>query len=470
MEQSTQKDERLRHEEELMTEIVTTKEKIAQKERDIKASERAIKQIEQSRTWKFGRMFRFFNKLFRSEAKEQLLAERNRLREKLVEKNEQLITLREETEAMRLLDERTNKYRITETIRALKQSGELLPYIDRVVTDKEQIDENYKEALTYAARLYMNEEEPYKRAIYEKIFAGLSIEQIPELMIRIGLVDEAVPLVNASSFRASLSMRMRKKQLHDHLPEFALDDKRTAYDFAKVLQLNVPKIDETIYDVAHLPEKTGVAIKPADAAGARGVYLVHDVDDIYDVRHAKKLTSYQMLVEAMQKDLVTGAVAADEWIVEELIYENRTLKTPARDIKFYAFYGKVGLVLEIVRDPELRQCWWLRDGTRITTGKYDDQLFVGSGVTEAEIQLAEKVSAQIPAPFIRIDFLRSEDGLVFGEFTPKPGNYDDFDQKTDQLLGDYFLEAEGRLTNDLLNGKQFESFQQFIRETERLNV
>src|SRR5690625_2247532 len=287
-----------------MTEIVTTKEKIAQKERDIKASERAIKQIEQSRTWKFGRMFRFFNKLFRSEAKEQLLAERNRLQEKLVEKNEQLMKLREETETMRLLDERANKYTLTETVRTLKNNGKLLPYIERIVADKQKIDENYKEALTYAARLYMNEELPYKRAIYEQIFAGLSIEQIPEIMIRIGLTDEAVPLVNASSFRASLSMRMRKKQLQRSLPEFALDDKRTAFKFAKQMQLNVPEIDETVYDIDRIPEKTGVAIKPVDAAGARGDYLVHDEDDIYDVRHAKKLKRYQMLIESMQKNIV----------------------------------------------------------------------------------------------------------------------------------------------------------------------
>jgi hypothetical protein len=65
------------------------------------------------------------------------------------------------------------------------------------------------------------------------------------------------------------------------------------------------------------------------------------------------------------------------------------------------------------------------------------------------------MSKEIPTPFIRIDFLKTEKELVFGEFTPKPGNYDEFDQSTNQWLGDYFLEAEGRLMADLLHGKQF---------------
>lgn len=454
----------------LMTEIVATEEKIVRKERERKQQERKIKQIEQSRTWKFGRIFRSLQKLFRSEETEQIRAERDQLKKIVAEKNDEIIKLREETEKMRLLDQKATTYGLEQAMRTLKEDGELLSFVEQIAHDKKEIDENYKEALTYIARLYMNEELPYKRAIYEKIFAGLSIEQIPELMMRIGLTEEAVPLVNASSFRASLSQRMRKKQLHDSLPEFALDDKQTAYEFAKMLQLKVPKVDEKTYKASDISEKTGVVIKPVDAAGARGVYLVHDEEDIYDVRHGKKLVSYQMLQEAMQRDLVTEAVPNDEWMIEELIYENRTLKTPARDIKFYCFYGKVGLILEIIREPELRQCWWLRDGTRITTGKYDDQLFIGDGVTEREIELAEKVSAEIPAPFVRIDFLRSEDGLVFGEFTPKPGNYDDFDQETDQLLGDYFLEAEGRLTSDLLNGKQFTTFQRFTREKEQLNA
>jgi hypothetical protein len=102
----------------------------------------------------------------------------------------------------------------------------------------------------------------------------------------------------------------------------------------------------------------------------------------------------------------------------------------------------------------------------VRTGKYDEDLFKGQGAIQSELDLASDISLKIPAPFIRIDFLRSDNGLVFGEFTPKPGNYDDFDEKTDKWLGDYFLEAQGRLNNDLLYGKDFSAFQQFAQHNE----
>src|SRR5699024_10295225 len=131
---------------------------------------------------------------------------------------------------------------------------------------------------------------------------------------------------------------------------------------------------------------------------------------------------------------------------------------PARDLKFYMFYGKVGVVLEIIRDPEVRHCWWNGNGERIFTGKYEESLFHGKGITPEEISMIESLSEEIPAPFVRIDFLTLEKGIVFGEFTPKPGDYDDFNIETDLLLGDYYLDAQARLEADLLQGKQFTAF------------
>ena len=120
--------------------------------------------------------------------------------------------------------------------------------------------------------------------------------------------------------------------------------------------------------------------------------------------------------------------------------------------------------MEISRYPELKYCWWTVNGERVRTGKYNNDLFKGKGCTEEEIELANQISLTIPAPFIRIDFLRSNNGLVFGEFTPKPGNYDEFDEATDKWLGDYFMEAEGRLLQDLLNGKKFSYFDEMINK------
>src|SRR5699024_10454384 len=103
-------------------------------------------------------------------------------------------------------------------------------------------------------------------------------------------------------------------------------------------------------------------------------------------------------------------------------------------------------------------CWWLPTGKRVDTGKYEESLFLGHGVTKEEIEMVEALSKNIPAPFLRIDFLAAEDKLVFGEFTPTPGNYEEFSQPIDQLLVAQFLAAEARLVNDLLRGNRFEVY------------
>src|SRR5699024_9238891 len=180
----------------------------------------------------------------------------------------------------------------------------------------------------------------------------------PEFMIRAGLTDSPISLRHTSSFRGSLSSRMRQKQLTGTLPEWYLDDKQTAYNFVKQFHIQVPKLDTLVYTIETLPEREEVVIKPVDAAGARGVYLIHAQDNIFDVRNAQTLHNFAQLQEAMKRDLTSGAVEEDAWLIEQLIYENKRQLLPARDMKFYSFYGKVGLILEIVRDPEIRHTWW----------------------------------------------------------------------------------------------------------------
>src|SRR5699024_2642345 len=121
-----------------------------------------------------------------------------------------------------------------------------------------------------------------------------------------------------------------------------------------------------------LPESDGIVIKPADGAGARGVYIIHDESDIIDVKQSKSIKGYNELYESMKDDLASGAVANDAWLIESIVYENSMDRMTGRDLKFYCFYGKVGLILEIIRYPEIRHCWWTRDFKRVTTGKYDE--------------------------------------------------------------------------------------------------
>src|SRR5699024_8417271 len=117
--------------------------------------------------------------------------------------------------------------------------------------------------------------------------------------------------------------------LQGFLPEMLLDDKQLAYRFMKQLNIRTPRISEENYTFQTLPEKSGVAIKPVDGAGARGVYLVYDNDDIIDIKQSKKISNWQILKKDMERDIEAGRVSKDEWFTEELILENKEAKRPA---------------------------------------------------------------------------------------------------------------------------------------------
>lgn len=438
----------------LMREQLRKRAQISRADLQMAASKKRIGQIKDSNTWKSAGPLRQLIRKSSSSGQQEIDA----LKASLEHTQQALLETKAALHNASLDDRAMNSIQIQNTIRSAMADGALIDYIEQAVAQKQQHDDNYNEALAYAGRLFMGEEAASRHAVYSELMKALKIEDIPEFMIRDGLTEAPLPLEPAASFRASLNMRIRQQQLSGTLPEWMLDDKQRAYDFIDRLGFRRPWAAEESYTASELPKMHSVVIKPAAGAGSRGVYIVHDFDDIIDIKRSVKLTGWDALVQSMNEDLRTNQVSDDRWNIEELIMEDVKHSIPAADVKFYSFYGTVGLVLEIIRYPELKYCWWTADGQRVHTGKYEDEPFKGKGITPQEVQMASYISGQIPAPFTRIDFLRSEDGLVFGEFTPKPGNYDGFDTPTDQWMGDYFLEAQGRFEQDLLDHKAFTAF------------
>lgn len=449
-------------EQELIKEIINKEAQINKAKREKLSFEKKIKDIEKSKTWRFSKPIRNIFSFFSRSKKQQTIQYIRELEKKLESTQKELYSTKDTVNELLLDDRKINSYQIAKMIRDLKDEGKIINFIDHILEMKSKHEENYRHALVYSARMFINEPNKYRNFVYSKALSGLTIEEIPEFMIRGGLSDSPIPLKAATSFRASLNMRMRQKQLVDSLPEWLLDDKRTAYEFLEVLGVRIPWTSSETYRAEELPRKKMSVIKPTDGAGSRGVYLIYESDDIIDVKQSKQINSWDTLLNRMKKDILMGWVRQNDWFIEELILENEKEKKPGRDIKFYCFYGKVGLILEITRFPERKHCWWTADGKRIRTGKYEEELYKGDGVTQEELELASSISLKIPAPFVRIDFLRSENGLVFGEFTPKPGNYDEFNDEIDQLLGDFFVDAQGRLLNDLLNEKKFSEFNEVV--------
>ena len=103
--------------------------------------------------------------------------------------------------------------------------------------------------------------------------------------------------------------------------------------------------------------------------------------------------------------------------------------------------------------------WYDMDGKLIRTGQYEDIEFESEGLRPEEVELAAKISSEIPTPFLRIDFMRAENGdLVFCEFTPCPENFEEFNASIDLMMGREFIKRGGEAERRLVDGKVVFSF------------
>jgi hypothetical protein len=257
------------------------------------------------------------------------------------------------------------------------------------------------------------------------------------------------------SFKTALVNRSYQKSVS--IPaEWVINDKLVAAEFAKNLSLKRPVMLQGPVSYDKIQIKPGIVIKPLYGSGTKAVYFLKEDLRIIEAASNETLQSVEEMYERLEN--YTAITGYDDWLVEE--YVNGESKEHIRDLKFYCFYGKTGIIHEVKRLPVARHCWWDASGNEIITGKLKNRRFKGDGFSDEDLALAEKVSLEIPAPFIRIDFLKGKDGLYFGEFTPRPGGYHTFNKQTDLLMGHLYLEAEARLTSDLLNGKSFDAYKQ----------
>ena len=316
----------------------------------------------------------------------------------------------------------------------------------------------WTEALITLARTTKHDE--VRQAAFDRLVVGNSAPD--SLVSRRGLTVRA-----AGSFRRAMLTWSRIERVSGPAAfgvpkplEWLVKDKQHGYRLAAALGADMlerrgPMPGEEALAAAReaaLP----VVIKPHGGAGSRGVFIVHSAERVLDLAGRNWIGGLDALAERIAQ------APFDRWLVEDYLGAPGNPECPAPDLKFYAFYGRVGLVLEAERYPELRYAWWLPAGTSVDTGIFDGRLFDGLGFTPAQKQVAEAISAAMPLPFMRIDFLRGEDRFAFGEFTPRPGDFETFNEATDRMLGELYLDAEARLYADFLAGRQFPVFMDWL--------
>ena len=269
-------------------------------------------------------------------------------------------------------------------------------------------------------------------------------------------------LHSASSFSESLTRATRKRQLSGFRNELELNSKAIGYRFARALGVEHPKQLTQPKPIEQLDLNQLAVLKPTSGSSSNGIYILSD-SLITEVKTGKTIAGEKALRERVSELLNKKVIRNDRWVLEEYIGDEiQGRHIPARDLKFYCFYGELGFVLEVDREHGGHYCEWLPDMTQAKTGRYRNSSFAGNGFTQEQVNCALAVSAAIPAPFMRIDFLRSENKFVFGEFTPRPGQYNAFNTHFDRYLGEHYLKAEARLQSDLIAGKTFDVFNKTV--------
>lgn len=294
------------------------------------------------------------------------------------------------------------------------------------------------------------------------------IEYIPESTFK---AFKGASLSYGASFTSELWTQTRfrngLRSLNSPTAEMILNNKEHGLKFAAAVGLCTPLIYDRYIRLNDIRFSEKTVIKPTSGAGAKAVYLIYSKNNIKDIALNRTLTSYHELREAMLNSLKVKHAKYDLWQIEELIVDSTG--SNANDLKALAFYGEVVLIQEIKRPP-MRVCYYGADGNYLRTGRHEGRSFKGSGLPRDFVKLAEDVSLKIPAPFMRIDFYKSDRGPVYGEFTPRPGGFHEYNLETDRKLGRAFIKARARLFYDIYHGKKFSEFDALVADIPERNL
>lgn len=260
-----------------------------------------------------------------------------------------------------------------------------------------------------------------------------------------------------ASFHSLLYWESRKAFGHRENSAWLLDEKLNAYAFAESLGLSSPALELRSFNHDQIPLERNTVVKPLTGVMSQGVFLI-TADSIIDLVNNHIISNFTDLRQCMKNLITSGKIKEDQWIRERLILDDKVVDQPARDIKFYTFYGQPLLALETVRIPKVQRCWYDNYSNLVNTGKYSKELFVGHGIPPEFYEIAERIGHSIPAPFVRVDLLASPSGAVVNEITPKPGGAHLFAASIDNSLGNHLVSADARLRTDLISGKKFEHF------------
>ncbi|MGP9639911.1 ATP-grasp fold amidoligase family protein [Halomonas sp. AOP42-A1-14] len=251
-----------------------------------------------------------------------------------------------------------------------------------------------------------------------------------------------------ASFKVSMvNYILEKKYYKNFSIAPSANDKLVDARFVSSLGYPVPNVVSRSASLAEACEYKGYIVKSITGAASKGVFL-NNGNSFFHFFDRKEYSKDEFLRYCSLQNL-------KKFIVEEYVGGNKGVT----DLKFYMFYGEVGVALEVKRGEAGNQhCFYNSGSDIINTGRYKETAFKGAGFSDAQRNCAVAISKAIPSPFVRVDLIVNDGNFWVGEITAHPGGFEEFNKEVDFLLGERFIEARARLMEDLLNGKKFDEY------------
>jgi TupA-like ATPgrasp len=207
-----------------------------------------------------------------------------------------------------------------------------------------------------------------------------------------------------------------------------------------------------------LPDR--VVVKAMRGASSRGVFPVERHQGGWRViSHDADVVTGDQLSARLADDAEQGTISGP-FGAEEFLDEDGTGARPPTDVKVYTFYGEAPLVLlrrvDVHGNRSTASFRIVDRGGRDLSDRYmgkrmDPAMDVPARLGEI-VDVAERLSIALRAPFSRIDLYGIRDRIVFGEVTPRPGGAQWLGRDLDTSLGDAWERAKVRLSRDLADG------------------
>ena len=240
----------------------------------------------------------------------------------------------------------------------------------------------------------------------------------------------------------------------DEVPNKTVGGKISGQDFAKSLGIRVPAIYDIVSSPQELPnfdELGGIfVIKPARGYSSTNVFVMSNGVNLLD----GKTWNRQEVIDKFSNSKQSQSHSNQKIIIEELLIPWNEEARILHDYKFYMFGEKVAYCQIIDRissaNTKLNKTLYvdsefniIEKQIMVESWRDDGQPAIMKPDCWDDLVSAAKVLGGAVNRFTRVDLYATNNGPVFGEFTPTPHGGRGFTKWADKWLGEMWEGIEG---------------------------